>query len=158
MTCVQHTPQHSHLVIEKACAHQRAAIYQQLSPIASLYPNFEAWFNFTFWRALKAERSCLISYKNKKIAGVSLLKQTATKSKICTFFVAPEWRGQGIRTALMQASLEHLKHAPIITVSEERYAELLPLLRQFNFNEIDRCPKKYRSHSSEIIFQQQFKP
>lgn len=105
-----------------------------LNHVSSFYPGFQTWFNFKFLSGLNSgERKVLIVKEKGEIAGISLLKVTKEENKICTFFVAPEYRGKGIGTMLMESSLANFDGSLHITVCEERNADLKPFLQKNGF-------------------------
>lgn len=130
------------------------ALKQLLSDVAPLYPNFEGWLNFTFRRNLSSgERQILIAHDGTNLQGCALLKNTPIESKICTFYVAQSARGQGIGEQLMQRSLVALDNADtIITVSDDRHAELYPLLKSAGFSLQQQLDAAYRPAHSEFVY------
>ena len=131
----------------------------------SYYPNFKEWyFNKLVNGLKKGDRSLYIAQKSNEIQGVSIIKYCGSdNSKICTFFIFPNARKNGIGPFLMGHSLGILKQIcsrkPIImTVPEERLYESLgdhnfeKLTTKFGFKLADIAKNKYRTGNNEYIF------
>lgn len=125
-----------------------------LRNVAPLYPDFDVWFNFTFRRNLASgERRILIVHNGDELLGCSLLKNTPDEAKICTFYIHEEAREQGIGQQLMQQSLASLDNREtIITVSDDRQAELHPLLKSFDFRLTQVLTECYRQQHNEFVY------
>jgi GNAT superfamily N-acetyltransferase len=121
-----------------------------LSDVSSLYPGFDAWLNF---KVRRFERNIVLACHNDSIVGVSILKDSESEKKISTFYVAPDFRGQGIGQALMSKSLQLLdSYDTFITVSEERNIELFPLLQRNGFVLDKAVPDLYRLGKDELFY------
>jgi ribosomal protein S18 acetylase RimI-like enzyme len=131
----------------------RASVKSFLSNVAPLYPNFDAWFNFKFYRNINVDRHILIAHDNQSIQGLALLKKSHQENKICTFYVDDAFRGNGIGHDLMSKSLEFLNNDNvIITVSEEKKSILEQVLKSNEFK-LSRSDKSmYREGITEHIF------
>lgn len=125
-----------------------------LLDVAPLYPNFDSWINFTFRRNLSSgERHILIAHNGVQVIGTALLKKTHQESKICTFYIAPQYRGRNVGHELMDLALSTLDcHNTFITVSEERNEELLPLLSAKGFSISQSIAGFYRKESTEYFY------
>lgn len=124
-----------------------------LKPVSYLYPDFEAWLNFTFVRQMgEGKRQAIVAHDGNRIYGCALLKVSVEEEKICTFFVHPDAREQGLADDLMRLSLERFDRSPIISVSEERTQELQPLLKKHGFKIYNSVKDIYWPHKSEHFF------
>ena len=125
-----------------------------LKNVSPLYPNFDSWLNFSFRRNIpNGERSVLLATDGSNILGISLLKHSLNKNKICTFYIPEEFRGMNIGNELMSKSLSILdSENTIITVSNERIKELQPILSSHQFNLVNSKKSLYRSGVTEHIF------
>lgn len=124
-----------------------------LKPVSRLYPNFEAWLNFTFVRQMgQGKRQAIVAHDGNRILGCALLKVSADENKICTFFVDPDVREQGLADDIMRLSLERFDDCPIISVSEERTSELQPLLKKHGFKIYSSIENIYWPHKAENFF------
>ncbi|MAW06734.1 MAG: hypothetical protein CME61_00465 [Halobacteriovoraceae bacterium] len=86
------------------------------------------------------------------IKGVLIIKIGHLKNKICTIFVDPESRLQGVGYVLLQESLFMVQGDTIITVPEEKYLDLLNLLTKFNFTYLKCHSNRYRAGRKEFVF------
>ena len=125
-----------------------------LSDVAPFYPNFKEWLFFKFQpEARLGMRDVLLACVDDQIVGLSLLKKTAAERKICTFYVVPSFRGRGLAYDLMDRSISAIGGSDtVITVSEERDAELFPTLNKFGFELSDSVQDMYRPGKKENIY------
>jgi ribosomal protein S18 acetylase RimI-like enzyme len=125
-----------------------------LADVSPLYPNFDAWLNFTFRRNLNSdERQLVLAYNGNQIAGVALLKNTLDEKKISTLYTCPQFRGQNIGHNLIELALVELDSADtFITVSKERNAELYPLLKSKGFKLSQSIDNLYREDNTEHFY------
>lgn len=126
----------------------------QLAGVAPLYPGFKEWLYFTFrpdfYRGL---RSIILAVSEGELAGLSLLKRTTEENKICTFFVNPYFRENKVGTELMKWSLDHFNgNKTIISVSQEKEAELYPTLKNAGFEMSYSMPDYYRVGTKEVFY------
>ena len=129
-------------------------LLKEFESISSLYPHFEGWLRFRFLGNLATgSRKLLVARNGNDIFGYSLLKDDGKESKICTFYVPELHKGKGIGSALMKRSIETLDSADsFITVSDERQAELSPLLKAQGFKLDCSITDLYRKGSSEHLY------
>lgn len=125
-----------------------------LKDVSRLYPNFDAWLNFTFLRNLASgQRKIALAHNGNEIMGAALLKSDIFESKICTFYVDPAFRGMNIGSKLMDLSISTLDNPnTFITVCDQRKSELAPLLSSRGFTLERSVNGLYHSHSSEHFY------
>jgi len=87
-----------------------------------------------------------------KLAGCVLIKKTEEEKKICTLFVHPDYRKQGLGGKLMEQTLSELGEHPLITVSDRNIAQLAPLLRKKGFHLSAVKKGAYRPEDTEYYF------
>jgi hypothetical protein len=84
---------------------------------------------------------------------VAILKKHIKETKICTFRVIEDFKGNGVGTELMLESLRWLQCSkPLITVNEEHALEFEGLLRKFDFQKTTTINGLYRPNKKEIIY------
>lgn len=121
-----------------------------LSDVSCLYPEFESWLHF---KVRRFDRDIVIAHDGNQLAGVSILKNFGSERKICTFYVAPQFRGEMLGQALMTKSLQFLdSEETFITVSEERNDQLFPLLKSNGFKVQKVVPNLYREGKNEFFY------
>lgn len=126
-----------------------------LDDIKHLYPNFDSWLKFRFQKGNleRGLRKILVARTAGCIAGVALLKKQNKERKICTFYVSPLFRSQGIGSQLMIQALNWLgTNKPLITVSEERKESLEPILIKFKFSLTKILSGCYRKNKFEYFY------
>lgn len=125
-----------------------------LQPVSPMYPNFDAWLNFTFRRSLTSgKRKIVTAYYGSELAGIALLKSDLSERKICTFYISESFRELGIGQKLLDVAIDTLDSSDsFITVSEERDSGLSPLLRSKGFKLVSSVPKLYRPDSTEHFY------
>ena len=130
-------------------------IYLFLMEANMPYPAFSVWYNdlFTDDLYLKPEREIMICEKEYRIAGVTILKRTKEEAKICTMYVAKQYRHNGIGQMLMELSLEWLKNQkPVITLDSSKEPEFTGILNHFGFALQKRSCGLYRPGKVELIY------
>ncbi|MBC2689796.1 GNAT family N-acetyltransferase [Pseudomonas kielensis] len=128
---------------------------KHLSAVAGLYPGFKEWLYFTFKPEFaRGVREVIVAYSGNEIAGLALLKRTSVENKICTFYVFPSFRDNDIGKDLIDRSISFLDNGRemMISVSEEREAELFPLLRKSGFKLHYKIEDLYRIGKSESFY------
>lgn len=85
-------------------------IYLFLMEVNIQHPEFSAWYSslFTDDLRLKPEYEIVICEKEYEIAGVTILKSTKEEAKICTVYVAEQYRHNGLGRRLMELSIENM--------------------------------------------------
>ncbi|MGS0679973.1 GNAT family N-acetyltransferase [Shewanella sp. 125m-7] len=131
------------------------AIRKILEPVSSLYPDFDAWFNFRFRGKFKTgDRIVIAAMSDSQIAGVALLKKTNVEHKICTLYVREEFRQQGAGSLLLTEAIKNLQGKKIgISVSEERHLPLKTLLDKYGFTLVSEEDGYYRKGAIEYFYE-----
>lgn len=129
-------------------------IAKSLSTVGGYYPSFKNWLYFTFRKELiEGKRSIVIARDGNSLAGLSLLKHTIDEKKICTFYILPPYRENGVGDMLMDESTSYLGGKDIkITVAEERNQELCPLLKSKGFSIENKVSGYYRDNVDEYFY------
>jgi len=118
-------------------AHQK--LYQDILnltlSIQESYPNYSSWYKNTFLEGLKQkERKILVAIEQGEVVGCALLKKTLQEKKLCTLFVRPENRHQGLGQALLAQVVKELGQNPLVSVSEKNLAGVHSLFKRFGFH------------------------
>ena len=129
-------------------------IYAVLDSLRMEYPNFKDWYYNTVIPGLRlGTRSICCVYDENQIAAVLILKNEGDEKKICTLRVSPQFRRQGIGSALLDIACQELQtEQPIITVSSNHYNEFRSLFLSKGFEEFAAYPGYYRESMTEFSF------
>lgn len=121
--------------------------------ITPYYPNGAEWLCTKVFSD-NSNRLLLISQlPDGLVNGFSILKNDDFEKKICTLFVSPDFRGNGIGTALLNRSLDLLGcDKPLITVSDDLLLSFIPLLSHYGFENVASYTDRYRDGHIEYSF------
>jgi ribosomal protein S18 acetylase RimI-like enzyme len=102
------------------------------------YPNFDNWISKIFFETKQIDNNerdifLIIDENNKKIAGLLILKLSATENKICTLLVLPEYRNKGVASRFIQLALANSNMKLTLTVSEKNFLIFEKLFDKFGF-------------------------
>ena len=109
---------------------------QDIDALSYLYPEIKIWYWNTFAKGFaRDERAVLLATDiYGKPAGFSLLKNSYSEKKICTFYIFPEYRESSLGKKLLPVAIGLLDEDEIgITVSESVNQSLQPLLSSNSF-------------------------
>jgi len=127
-------------------------IFKLTQPIGDIYPNYRNWYYHTFLEDLKqGHRLYAIATHHMVITGCCLMKNTANEKKICTLFVGPQYRRQGIGSDLVRSALTELGPHPFLTVSDGQLSTFIPFLSRFGF-QMKMLPRKNAATPREALF------
>ena len=108
---------------------------------------------FTDDLKLKPEREIIVCEKEYEIAGVTILKSTKEEAKICTMYVAEQYRHNGLGRRLMELSLEWLKNdKPVITLDKSKEPDFAGILKHFGFVLQEENCGLYNPGKIELIY------
>ena len=107
-----------------------------------------------FYQNLKTKNESIL-LQRMKLAGCVLLKNTKEEKKICTLFVHPKYRKQGLGRKLLEQTLLELGEHPLITVADRNIAQLMPLLKKKEFHLSAVKKSIYRPENTEYYFNDQ---
>jgi len=142
---------------ERSFLPEHKALYKDVfdltHSIAQTYPDYSRWYHQTFLEGLKKGNRALIMAEEKgKLVGVALVKNTPQEKKLCTLFVRPENRRQGIGQRLLAQVLQELGQKPLVSVSKQNVASVSSLFERFKFH-LSACKKGiYLPHNTEFYF------
>lgn len=122
--------------------------------INKTYPRYTAWYNNTFIPGLKKdERMYIVALDDQNIlTGCIFAKNTPDEKKICTLFVNPLFKRQGIGKKLLETAIKELGELPLITVSSRNISQLKPLLDHFGFHLSATKKGIYGQNDTEFYF------
>ena len=127
-------------------------IFEMTKSITEDYPRYKDWYYNTFLSDLqKGNRAYAVALYGSDLAGCTLMKNTPNEKKICTFFVAPKYRRQGIGSGLMNAAFKKLGSTPFLTVPLTKIDIFSPFLNGFGF-QMEILPQKDQNAPTEALF------
>lgn len=125
-----------------------------LNEVQCLYPNFNTWLKHKFYQpSYEDQRKIIMAHNGVSLLGVALLKKSPYENKICTLYTSPFHQGQGIGSQLVDLSLQYFDSPDVlITVAQEKRAELAPILKSKGFICTSANKGMYRSDNIELFF------
>ena len=121
--------------------------------ITPYYPNGAEWLSTKVFGD-DSNRLLLISQlPDGLVNGFSILKNEDSEKKVCTLFVSPAFRGNGLGNALLGRSLDLLEcDKPLITVSDDLLLSFIPLFSHYGFENAESYADRYRDGHIEYSF------
>lgn len=121
--------------------------------IIPYYPNGAEWLSTKVFSDDSSRLLLLSQLPDGLVNGFSILKNDDFEKKICTLFVSPDFRGNGIGTALLNRSLDLLGcDKPLITVSDDLLLSFIPLFSRYGFGNTESYVDRYRDGHIEYSF------
>ena len=132
-------------------------VFLLLEDAKKYYPDFHTWFYGKVIHDVPFGKRCILVAKqkerNREIVGISILKNDEEEKKICTFFVQPKYRKNGIGKKLMEQSLMRIQcKFPLLTVPEEIHEEFKTLLAEYKFKLTSVGKDMYRVGRKEYLY------
>ena len=110
----------------------------------------QMYYNYIYLFLMEANMQCEKEYE---IAGVTILKSTKEESKICTMYVAEQYRHNGLGRRLMELSLEWLENdKPVITLDKSKEPDFAGILKHFGFVLQEENCGLYNPGKVELIY------
>ena len=130
------------------------AIYHYLSEAKRFYPNFDLWYFTNVLPSIaRKEKQILMIQDDKDLKGVSIIKNTKKKKKICTLRVMEKYQNRGIGLRLFEKSFETLQtRFPLLSVSEEKYPDFKKIFDYYGFKLTSIKENYYRIGKKEFFF------
>ena len=129
-------------------------LYHTIRLLGQDYPGFRTWY----YNKVKEEvgiggREVILAIVNNYIAGVAVLKKTATEKKICTLRVMDRFQRNGLGRTLISDSFDYLDtEAPLITTSSTRAYQFNRLFDYYGFKKYDELNGYYMQNKNEITY------
>ncbi|MGF1924795.1 MAG: GNAT family N-acetyltransferase [Bacteroidia bacterium] len=130
-------------------------MYQRLRHLEGAYPGFRQWFWGQVVPGVNQGSRVIatLSRESDDFASIAILKNSVAEKKICTLWVAPEFRACGLASRLIEHAFDLLSsERPLITVASERLSEFERPLAKFGFQLEQTYPNYYRTGSTEYAF------
>ena len=110
-------------------------IYERVQWSEAIYPGFQDWF---FHKVIPGcqtgDRKIVVKTVHNEIAGLFIVKQTVSETKLCSLHVFEPFQGRGIGLRLFEEVFYILDNRkPFFTVSEIRLPSFKRLFDYFGF-------------------------
>lgn len=118
------------------------------------YPNFDSWlFDKVIPGIANGERTVLIEMRVNEVAGLMILKHSASETKLCTLRVRPQYECRGMGVRLFETAFEVLKtERPLLSVSEKSMPKFVTLFRHFGFSQEAIYEDRYLPRVRELSY------
>ena len=129
--------------------------YEITAWISGDYPDHTQHFYGKYVPGIfQGEREIISCYVDGEIAATAVLKRDAEENKICTFYVRPEYRRQGIAKELVQLCFDWLRTTkPLITIADYKLGQFAGIIKRYGWTETQVLEAGYyNSHSKEHVF------
>lgn len=132
-------------------------IYETIEFLSSDYPKHKEWYFKKQLPAINTGERNILFVRNphdyNEIIAMACLKKTEDEKKICTIYVKDEYRGLGIGTKIIDASLNWLGTTkPLITISEYKLDMFNWLIEKYNWQVTDKVKGLYNDKYKEYCF------
>lgn len=130
-----------------------AALLPELAVPAAHYPGFADWLLRVERGLADGSRSIVLALAGAQTAGLAILKHAAAENKLCTFWVGPDFRRQGIGSALLDRSLASFSgQMPLVTIPGCALAGFSPLMGKGRFLPTGSRTGLYRRGQTEFFY------
>ena len=138
--------------------------YKVLMDLQSTYPEFYKWYNNKVVLDLKLKRNnrniffavSLVAINDRierRLTGIAITKRNFEESKICTFRVFPEYRKQGVGTALLKVCFRYLRtNKPLISISKENVKAFQRIIDKYGWERTQILPNYYKEGIVEYVY------
>lgn len=129
-------------------------VFEDVSHLEALYPGFRSWFFEKAARStLQEERRFFVRFECGRLAGVAIAKRAAEERKLCTLWVHPRVRKQGLGRVLAEEALDWLgTQTPLFTVPQRRSHYFTSLMSDLGFKQTQALPGHYLANDTELVF------
>lgn len=128
-------------------------VWQAIRPIEACYPGFGSWYWGNVVPGLASgRRQFFLTMDDRGLSGLVIAKRDE-ELKLCTVWVAPRARRQGLATQLVSEAMEWLgTEQPLMTVPAGQAPMFRGLLGAWDFRHEQTLPGYYRQGSTELVF------
>ena len=131
-------------------------LYEMLNFLSVDYPKNKSWFYTKHLPGTlneKSGRDIIFAYdKENNIYGTAFIKYQEEK-KICTLYVAPNIRSQGIGSTLIEKSMQIMETTkPMITFPEKKLPMFKGIIKKYNWELTQILEGVYRPKTKELVY------
>lgn len=126
-------------------------LYALTDWICEDYPQHKEHYYGKYLNGLSVgAREVIGYYIGTKPVGIAILKKDIWEKKISTLFVDPAYRGKGIASRLVSASIHFLGNSfPVITIADYKVPQFEGLIKKFGWTHTETLPKEYYNGKHE---------
>ena len=130
-------------------------IYQTTKHLKEAYPNYKKWFFNKQVKGCYNQSRNIIFVKNKqgKIVGICCLKKESDERKLCTLYVVPDYRMQGVGSLLLKEAINFLgTEKPLITFAEDILPMFEKIIKKYDWKLVEVADGIYKEGVKELCF------
>lgn len=133
-------------------------IYTTTNFICNDYPKYKEWyFTKQLPETINSEKRNILFARNPEnnteIVAIACLKKYQEERKICTLYVAYEYRNLGIGKAIVEESMKWLNTTkPFITFADYKLEIFRPIIDKYDWKLTEIVSGLYRKESQELCF------
>lgn len=132
-------------------------VISTLSFLPSFYPNANFWLERRLGDVDSGRARCTVISVFGSLAGIAIEVDKGTHlTKLCTFYVAPQWRSHGFGSRLLKYCsgrwVDMCKQHVYVTADQSISGQLEPLFSKQGFCEVARVNGRYAPDRTEIVF------
>ena len=141
----------------------KSELIRLLSVLPELYPGGDQWLQRRLTDSLAGQARCIVveDYMTRSLCAVAIVTpKSSTSLKLSTFYVAQEYRLQGIGTLLLHALMRTWQQQPLsevyVTVAHHIEPEFRNLFKPAGFNRIALEEDRYGPGRHEAVWKRQW--
>ena len=130
-------------------------IYQLTEHLNKNYPGYKEWFFDKQVKGCFTPKRNIIFIRNEtdKIIGFSCLKKDEEECKICTLFVNPNYRMNGVGSLLLEESMRFLETTkPLVTITEDKLPMFAKIIEKYGWELTEIVDGIYNKSIREFCF------
>lgn len=130
-------------------------IYEITKDLTKIYPEYKDWFfNKQLKECFSLSRNIIFIRNNdNKIIALTCLKNNNYEKKICTLFVDPDYRNNGLGSLLFEEAIFFLKTTtPVVTFTEDKLWMFDKFIKKYDWKLTDILENNYKDNAKELVF------
>lgn len=132
-------------------------IYLITDFVCEYYPKHKEWYFTKQLPSINDEKRNVLFVRSpedyNEIIAMACLKKEPQEQKICTLYVAEDYRGQGIGKTLVETSMEWLgTRKPLITLTDNKLEMFAPMIKKYEWELTEIVLALYNDYSKELCF------
>lgn len=130
------------------------AMLDDMVHLRESYPGFDEWLLGRVIPGIYAgERTAVVDLRGPAVAGLLIVKHSATEKKLCTLRVRPDFECKGLGVRLFETAFDLLgTDRPLLSVSEPSINKFSRLFAHFAFSKEAVYGGRYLPHVNEFSY------